>query len=166
MCSHDLKFTNIVARWPGSVHDSRIFRNSRLCAKFENHDYNGSLLGDSGYAVKPYLLTPILNPQTAPERRYNYSHCRARNTVERLFGVSKRRFACLATGLRIKVRTALVIIVALAVLHNLARMRNDVYSDDDSSSEEESDNGDGDGAAVRPVHANRDRLGNVVRRNV
>ena len=37
VCSHDLKFTNIVARWPGSVHDSRIFRNSRLCAKFKNH---------------------------------------------------------------------------------------------------------------------------------
>lgn len=30
ICSHDLKFTNIVARWPGSVHDSRIFRNSTL----------------------------------------------------------------------------------------------------------------------------------------
>ena len=103
------------------MHDSRIFRNSRLCAKFENHDYDGILLG---YAVKPYLLTPILNPQTAPERRYNYSHCRTRNTVERLFGVWKRRFA---TGLRVKVRTVLVIIVALAVLHNLARMRNDVY---------------------------------------
>ena len=39
VCSHDLKFTNIVARWPGSVHDSRIYRNSRLCAFFLNHDY-------------------------------------------------------------------------------------------------------------------------------
>ena len=71
--SHDLKFRNTVARWPGSVHDSRIFRNSRLCVKFENHDYNGVLLGDSRYALKAYLLTPILNPQTPPERRYNFS---------------------------------------------------------------------------------------------
>ena len=61
VCSHDLKFTDIVARWPGSVHDSRIFRNSRLCAKFEKYDYNGVLLGDSGYALNPYLLIPILN---------------------------------------------------------------------------------------------------------
>ena len=53
VCSHDLKLTNIVARWPGSVHDSRIFRNSRLCAKFENHDYNGILLSDPGYTLKP-----------------------------------------------------------------------------------------------------------------
>ena len=53
VCSHDLKLTNTVARWPGSVHDSMILRNSRLCAKFENHDYDGILLGDSGYALKP-----------------------------------------------------------------------------------------------------------------
>ena len=64
VCIHDLKFTNIVARWPGSVHDSRIFGNGRLCTKFENHDYNGMLLGDSGYALKPYLLTPIVYTQT------------------------------------------------------------------------------------------------------
>ena len=51
VCSHELKYTNFVARWPGSVHDSRIFRNSRSCAKFENHDYKGILLGDSGYAL-------------------------------------------------------------------------------------------------------------------
>ena len=62
VCSDDLNFTNIVARWQGSVYESRIFRNSWLCAKFENHDYNGILLGDSGYALKPYLLTLILNP--------------------------------------------------------------------------------------------------------
>ena len=54
VCSHDLKFTNIVAGWPGSVHDLRIYRNSKLCAKFENHDYNGILLDVSGYALKPY----------------------------------------------------------------------------------------------------------------
>lgn len=48
VCSQDLKFTNIVARWPGSVHDSRIFQNSRLCARLENNEYDGILLGDSG----------------------------------------------------------------------------------------------------------------------
>ena len=54
VCSHDLKFTNIVASRPGSVHDLRIFPNSRLCAKFVNHDYYDILLGDSKYALNPY----------------------------------------------------------------------------------------------------------------
>ena len=44
VCDSDLKFTNIIARWPGSVHDSRIFNNSRLCAQLENRDYKGKLI--------------------------------------------------------------------------------------------------------------------------
>jgi hypothetical protein len=31
-------------------------------------------LADSGYPCRPYLMTPLLNPQTQPERRYNVSH--------------------------------------------------------------------------------------------
>ena len=140
-----------------------IFQNSRLCAKFEN-GYYGILLGDSGYALKPYLLTPIINPQTPPERRYNYSQCRTRNTVERLFGVWKHHFAYLSLGLRIKVQTVLVVIVA--VLHNIARIKNDVYSDDDNSEEEDSDNESDTDVNDGPSCGNGDRLGNAIRRNV
>lgn len=31
ICDADLKFMNIIARWPGSVHDSRNFENSHVC---------------------------------------------------------------------------------------------------------------------------------------
>ncbi|CAI6348198.1 unnamed protein product [Macrosiphum euphorbiae] len=34
VCKSNLQFTNIVARWPGSVHDSTIFDNSLLRAQF------------------------------------------------------------------------------------------------------------------------------------
>ena len=33
-----------------------------------------ALLSGSGYPCRPYLMTPLLNPQTRPERRYNVSH--------------------------------------------------------------------------------------------
>ena len=62
----NLEIQNIVVRWPGSVHDARIFDNSRLCAQFERGDIQGMLLGDLGYLCRPYLMTPLADPQTPP----------------------------------------------------------------------------------------------------
>ena len=48
------------------MHDARIFNISRLCAQFERGDIQGMLLGDNGYPCRPYLMTPLADPQTAP----------------------------------------------------------------------------------------------------
>ncbi|KAJ8967001.1 hypothetical protein NQ317_002758 [Molorchus minor] len=84
------------------------------------------ITSDSGYPCKSYLLTPLLNPATPSEHRYNESHIRTRNTIERLFGVLKRRFPILAYGSRLKTNTTLSVIVAASVLHNIAIGANDV----------------------------------------
>lgn len=126
VCDTQLQIRDIVARWPGSVHDSTIFNSSALRAQFEAGEFlHGWLLGDSGYACKDYLLTPVLNPATQAEERYNISHIQTRNLIERTFGVWKRRFPCLSMGLRMKPEKAVNIIVAAAVLHNLAINLND-----------------------------------------
>jgi hypothetical protein len=45
ICDHDLTLTNVVARWPGSTHDSRIFENSNICARIYNtYDIRNSVL--------------------------------------------------------------------------------------------------------------------------
>lgn len=99
VCDSKLRFMNIVAKWPGSTHDSFILENSALKDMFERGAIpEGWLLGDSGYPLRPWLLTPVLNPTTRPEERYNASHIRTRNTVERSFGVLKSRFRCLDTS--------------------------------------------------------------------
>ena len=121
VCGPDLRFHNVVARWPGSVHDSRIFENSRLCADLEaNLNPRYHLLGDAGYALKRYLLTPVASPCNAQERAYNNSHTRTRNTVERAFGVLKRRFGYLGKNVRTALDTTKNIIVSALVLHNIA----------------------------------------------
>lgn len=132
VCDAKLRIMEITARWPGSTHDSRIFDNSLLRAQCENGEFeNCYLLGDSGYPCRNYILTPILRPLTAAERRYNSAHIRTRNTVERTFGVLKRRFACLSMGLHISLDRALAVIVAVSVLHNICLTANDnMYEDD------------------------------------
>ena len=126
VCDADLKIRNIVARWPGSVHDSTIFNDSSLCARLENGEYGEDfLVGDSGYACRPFLLTSLVNPRTPGEQAYNDAHKATRNPIERCFGVLKRRFPCLSVGLRTKMDTTLATIVACAVLHNIAIMAKD-----------------------------------------
>ena len=60
-------FTNIVARWPGSTHNSHIFRSSNICSYIEENHHSlddGILLGDSGYALHPFMMTLYNNPST------------------------------------------------------------------------------------------------------
>lgn len=57
---------------------------------------------------------------------FNESQIRSRNVVEKQYGVWKRRFPALAKGLRVSLDTAQAIIVATAVLHNIACEENEV----------------------------------------
>lgn len=77
--------------------------------------------------MRPYFLTPLVNPALRSERLYNESHIRSRNCIERCIGVWKRRFPIIAYGMRIKEETVLRVIVATAVLYNLAK---DMFEDE------------------------------------
>lgn len=120
MMDADFKINDIVARWYGSAHDSRVFFNSRLYDKLEDMQNDSWILGDSGYQCLPFLLTPFLNPNNQPEERYNSAHKRTRNLIERGIGCWKRRFPVLKYVLRAKLDNCPAIIVACAVLHNIA----------------------------------------------
>lgn len=126
-----LKIRNIVARWPGSVHDQTIFNNSSVKRQFEEGYFGKYLLvGDSGYRIEKYLMVKLEQANTAAENLYNESIIRTRNVVERQYGVWKRRFPILSQGIRLDVNTAMTVIVATAVLHNLAlNMNEDIPPD-------------------------------------
>ena len=125
VCDAQGKFTNLVARWPGSAHDSRIFAESQLSLEFERGEISGLLLGDPGYPCLPHLMTPIGRPNTPAEIRYNRSQRKTRGIIERVFGIWKRRFPCLHIGLRTKLQTTFAIIIAVGVLHNIAVNHNE-----------------------------------------
>ncbi|GFV89552.1 putative nuclease HARBI1 [Trichonephila clavipes] len=109
----DLVIRNVVARWPGSAHDSTVFNNSAACLSLKTNalyqDFH--LLGDTGYACEKYLLTPFGNPRSLSEARYNKSHVLTRNTIERKYGILKRRFPCLSIGLNCHIDRVPAIVV-------------------------------------------------------
>ncbi|KAH9375342.1 hypothetical protein HPB48_015373 [Haemaphysalis longicornis] len=78
----ELQFLDVVASWPGSVHDSRIFENSRVIAMYEASSVPGVLLGDQGYPCLPFLMTPLRVPRTSAEKR------QARVHLHWLFGMN------------------------------------------------------------------------------
>ena len=58
-CDATSLIRSVVARWPGSTHDAKIFHESNLKQRFENGEIPGILLGDNGYPCLHYLLTPF-----------------------------------------------------------------------------------------------------------
>ncbi|RXN16488.1 Retrovirus-related Pol poly from transposon [Labeo rohita] len=81
-------------------------------------------LGDKGYPLTEYLVTPLANPATEQERRFNTAHIRTRSTVERCIGLLKGRWLCLGSAggaLLYSPQKSCDIILASGVLHNIAQ---------------------------------------------
>ncbi|KAF4110753.1 hypothetical protein G5714_007784 [Onychostoma macrolepis] len=60
---HRGMFTDMVAKWPGSTHDSFVWANSAAGQDAERGVLGRPFfLGDSGYPLRTYLLNPVTNP--------------------------------------------------------------------------------------------------------
>lgn len=119
VCDAKCRIWDAVISWPGSVHDSRIFRHSGLKQQLETNRH-GILLGDSGYPLLPYLLTPYRDPADATQKKFNRCLSRGRVRIEMCFGILKRRFACLNKTLRMPLERLSQVIMACIILNNKA----------------------------------------------
>ena len=109
---------DIIAKLPGATHGAHIYGTT--AKTFEDGTIKGAwLLGGSGYALKPWLLTPILSSTTRAERKYNKAHKSTRCIIERIYGIWKMRFRCLHRGLTLTTKRSLDVTVATAGLHNV-----------------------------------------------
>ncbi|KAJ1138493.1 hypothetical protein NDU88_004876 [Pleurodeles waltl] len=107
-----------------------------LCAQLEP-DLMSAIrhpTGESGYPNLSWLLTPVRNPRTRAEERYNEAHGRTRRVIERTFGLLKARFRCLhVTGgsLFYSPKKVCQIIVACCMLPNFALRRQVPFLQED-----------------------------------
>nr|XP_043902285.1 putative nuclease HARBI1 [Solea senegalensis] len=123
ICDANYLITNIEAKWPGGVHDARIFRASSVAQRLAQREFEGILLGDRGYPCLPYLLTPYSDPGTEAEEAFNGALNSTRARIEMVFGQLKSRFQCLKYW-RVAPERACDITVACAILHNIATIRS------------------------------------------
>ena len=149
ICDAKLKFTYVVSKYPGATNVAYIWANSRLIRLFENGEIEGGyLLGDSAFALTPFLMTPKAHPINDAERNYNNAHTHTRVVIERAFGVLKHRFRCLhksGGALTYAPGKSCNIIVACMVLHNICingnvPNNNEEEEDGDDNEDDDVDN--------------------------
>ncbi|GAV63825.1 LOW QUALITY PROTEIN: DDE_4 domain-containing protein, partial [Cephalotus follicularis] len=126
----DLKFTYVLVGWEGSAHDSPILNSalSRL-GGFKIPD-GKFYLGDAGYGVRPGIISPYrgvryhLNefskerPPKNEKELFNIRHSSLRTTIERGFGILKKRFRVLEAEPFWSFETQVDVVLACCVIHN------------------------------------------------
>ncbi|XP_044745098.1 putative nuclease HARBI1 [Coccinella septempunctata] len=158
-CDAREMFTSVDVSWPGSVRDSRIWRNSQIRVHLQNKK-NVVLLADEGYGIEPWLMTPFRNPYSGPELNYNKLLKKERVIIERCFGQLKRRFPILQYVCRVKLEKVPKIIVACFVLHNVAKTLKDIDLEVTEEVIEEDDNDNGE------IDVPLQQQGREIRRNL
>lgn len=131
-CDHKMKIMDLCVGYPGSVHDSRVFRNSNLYNNLLERCGRYCILADSGYPLKANVLTPFKDRSNLTRRQQNYNVKLAKNryVVEHCFGVLKQKFRQLY---HLKLRSIPLIvhfIRAACVLHNISLEDNFEVEDD------------------------------------
>ncbi|XP_063897698.1 putative nuclease HARBI1 [Helicoverpa armigera] len=130
ICDANLQILHVDASYGGASHDSFVWNQCCIKSHLEGLERSGEhcwLLGDSGYAQRPWMMTPILEAAVgSPEEHYTTLHCKVRNTVERCIGVLKNRWRCLLAHrvLHYDPVTVAKIVNACVVLHNIANIHN------------------------------------------
>ena len=123
ICDNRYRIRHYSGRYPGSVHDSRIWTESGVKQVLElqyNPDKPHYLIGDEAYPCSNILLTPFnrARADSLSKRRYNRRLRNTRWRIESCFGVLKSRFRILLHEQRTCLRVTRKVTKAVMILHN------------------------------------------------
>ncbi|XP_024313841.1 protein ALP1-like [Brachypodium distachyon] len=138
VCDFDMRFISVVAGWPGSAHDTRIFKDTldKYKEKFPHPPRGKFYFVDSGYPNQTGYLAPFRGTRyhlpeyqhgvAASGRKevFNYLHSSLRNVIERYFAILKQRWRMLKAVPSYPPRKQARIIIACMALHNFIRDSN------------------------------------------
>ncbi|XP_067824353.1 putative nuclease HARBI1 [Heptranchias perlo] len=96
MCKHKKRFLQVCTRFPGSCHDAFILRQSNIPNLFvSGTGLKQWVLGDKGYPLQTWLMTPLRNPTNEPQECSNDSHLTTGCVIEQTISTLKMRCRCL-----------------------------------------------------------------------
>ena len=97
LCDYRYRFLDVVVKWPGSVHDSRIFLNLSLNKKLREKKVPPceKILVEGCDIVPVCILGDPAGGKNDREKFFSYKLSSARIAIENSFGRLKARFRCL-----------------------------------------------------------------------
>lgn len=168
ICDENMVLTDVLAGWPGSVHDSRILRNSVVYNTAANKfPGNSHLLGDGGYPLQTWLMTPYRdNGHLTPKQTFfNSVLSSIRQTVERAIRLLNGRWRKLQHLDHLNQRLIVFIIITACVLHNVCLLDDD-FDEGYMLDNEEDDDNDNDNDNDNSAAGHSDRLAQQKRNNL
>lgn len=145
ICDANGLFTDVEIRWPGSVHDARVFANSQVNKMFVEKRIPlvyrelvpgdvcvpQLLLGDPAYPLLYYMLKEYISCADNQQVVFNQMLRSARNQIECAFGRLKARFRILNKPLDVDIEFIPTLIYSCFVLHNFCEKEKvDIAQDD------------------------------------
>jgi hypothetical protein len=155
ICDHKRRIRHYLAGFPGSAHDNRIYKATKLATEpdlhFSDMEY---VIGDSAFENSPFMVSAFKKPTGAEIPRnhelFNEKLARLRIISEHTIGILKGRFPWLRS-IRFKIkegkhslRNILRMLHATIILHNILAEfgeedREDWIDDDDCSAVDEAE---------------------------
>ncbi|XP_057803759.1 uncharacterized protein LOC131019093 [Salvia miltiorrhiza] len=134
VCDRHCNFSYVLAGWEGSAADSRVLRDAIRRPHGLKVPRGKYYLCDNGYANSEGFLTPFkgvryhlkewgpnnARPQNK-EELFNLRHSKARNAIERAFGILKMRWGILRSPSFYPIRVQNRIIMACFLINNFIR---------------------------------------------
>lgn len=133
ICDHQGLIISYSIGWPGSVHDSKVYRHSHFyIAESKTLAGDEHIIGDAAYPLSGFLITPYRGTvRGTPEREFNRLLSKTRVIIENVFAFLKNRFPFLKL-LRVRdIHTGIGMIECALIIHNILQREGDIWTAQD-----------------------------------